>query len=122
MTATVEAIDQATRVVTLKTPEGKLSQYEQTLRAIAEGLQLPVSQLYGVVTFYTQFRLTPIGKHLVRVCHGTACHVKGSAKALAMVMRVLKLQPGETSSCVGMVIARASATTSSKAVGDSCTT
>ena len=51
---------------------------EDTLRYIAVKTGRTLAQVYGVVTFYTQFRLEPIGKHLVRICHGTACHVGGA--------------------------------------------
>src|SRR5512133_2067270 len=48
--------------------------------AIHEETGIPVTQIYGVATFYAQFRLKPIGKHLVRLCHGTACHVSGATE------------------------------------------
>ncbi len=50
----------------------------EALEKIAEQAEIPAAQLYGVATFYTQFRLSPIGKHLIKVCHGTACHVAGA--------------------------------------------
>lgn len=73
---------------------GFLSQ--DSLRAISEGLAIPLSQIYGVATFYTQFRLKPIGKHLVRVCHGTACHVGGAEKISAAIEAGLTVRDGET--------------------------
>lgn len=51
---------------------------EETLDYIAESTGRTLAQVYGVATFYTQFRLEPIGRHLVRICHGTACHVGGA--------------------------------------------
>ncbi len=51
---------------------------EETLEKIAMATGRTLAQVYGVATFYTQFRLEPIGKHLVRICHGTACHVGGA--------------------------------------------
>jgi iron-hydrogenase subunit gamma len=60
-------------------------------------LNLPTSKIYGVATFYNQFRFEPRGKHHIQVCRGTACHVKGSAAVLEMFKRLLKIQPGETS-------------------------
>lgn len=51
---------------------------EETLEYIAGKTGRTLAQVYGVVTFYAQFRLEPIGKHLVRICHGTACHVGGA--------------------------------------------
>jgi len=73
---------------------GWLSQ--DTLRAIAGGLEVPISQVYGVVTFYTQFRLKPIGKHLIRVCHGTACHVGGAEKISEALLSALNTTEGGT--------------------------
>jgi NADH-quinone oxidoreductase subunit E len=73
---------------------GYLSQ--DSLKAIAEGLAIPLSQVYGVATFYTQFRLKPIGQHLVRVCHGTACHVGGAEKVSAAIEAGLGIKDGET--------------------------
>lgn len=57
----------------------------------------PLSRLYGVATFYSQFRMTRRGRHLVRVCDGTACHVRGAAKNIEAVGKTLGLYPGETS-------------------------
>jgi NADH-quinone oxidoreductase subunit E len=64
---------------------------------IGEHLRLPSSKIYGVATFYNQFRFQPRGKYHIQVCRGTACHVKGSLKNLEMVMKVLNLKPGQTS-------------------------
>ncbi len=51
---------------------------EESLAYIAKATGRTLAQVYGVATFYTQFRLEPIGEHLVRICHGTACHVGGA--------------------------------------------
>ena len=51
---------------------------EDSLSYIANATKRTLAQVYGVATFFTQFRLEPIGKHLVRICHGTACHVGGA--------------------------------------------
>jgi NADH-quinone oxidoreductase subunit E len=67
-----------------------------TLRAIADGLEVPISQVYGVVTFYTQFRLKPIGQHLIRVCHGTACHVGSAEKISEAIHASLGVKDGGT--------------------------
>jgi NADH-quinone oxidoreductase subunit E len=59
---------------------------EQILEHISKQMGIPLSQIYGVVTFYKQFRLEPCGRYTIRVCHGTACHVSGAediSKALA---------------------------------------
>jgi len=64
---------------------------------IGQHLGLPASKIYGVATFYNQFRFQPKGKYHFMVCRGTACHVKGSARGLEMVMKQTKLKPGQTS-------------------------
>lgn len=51
---------------------------EDALTRIAARTRVPVSRLMGVATFYAQFRLEPVGKHVIKICHGTACHVAGS--------------------------------------------
>ena len=63
---------------------------------IAEHLNLPASTVYGVVTFYAQFYLAPQGRHNVRACQGTACHVKGSSNIIAALKRELGIEPGQT--------------------------
>ncbi len=72
---------------------GYLPAEVQTL--IAEELNIPRSEVYGVATFYTQFSLQPKGKHRISVCLGTACYVKGSDKILAAVERELRISCGE---------------------------
>lgn len=57
---------------------------------------IPVSEIYGVVTFYSFFSLTPKGKYVVGVCLGTACYVKGSQLVLDKFSELLKIKPGET--------------------------
>jgi NADH:ubiquinone oxidoreductase subunit E len=57
---------------------------------------IPLNQLYGVATFYTQFHLKRRGKHLVRICDGTACHVRGAPKIIDAVQKSLGIAPGET--------------------------
>ena len=64
---------------------------------IGKHLRLPASKIYGVATFYNQFRFQPQGLNHVQVCRGTACHVKGSAAILDAVKRELKVEPGQTS-------------------------
>lgn len=62
---------------------------------IAEELDIPLSEVYGVVTFYARFSLQPKGKHRISVCLGTACYVKGSDKILAEIEKELKITCGE---------------------------
>lgn len=64
-------------------------------KTIAESLAIPLSEVYGVVTFYSQFSLQPKGKYRVSVCLGTACYVKGSDKILAEVEKQLGIKCGE---------------------------
>ncbi|UQZ90884.1 NADH-quinone oxidoreductase subunit NuoE [Deltaproteobacteria bacterium Smac51] len=81
------------------------------LEAIADRLEVPISQVYGVVTFYAQFHLDPRGKHIVRTCQGTACHVRGAGKILDALKENLGVAPGkatddlqftlETVACIG---------------------
>ena len=66
------------------------------LETIAKELRLTTAEVFGVVTFYAQFHLNPRGKHIIRVCQGTACHVRGGAKILEAVSEHLKVKPGET--------------------------
>ena len=63
---------------------------------IADGLGTTLSEVYGVSTFYSQFSLKPKGKHVIGVCLGTACYVKGSQKILDTLCEELKIQPGDT--------------------------
>lgn len=69
---------------------------EEQLRAIAEYIGIPMSTVYGVATFYNQFRLTPLGKNVIRVCRGTACHVKNSANILTAIETELNIKAGQT--------------------------
>ena len=62
---------------------------------IAEGLNIPLSEVYGVATFYSQFSLNPKGKHQISICLGTACYVKGSDKVLEAIERELHISCGE---------------------------
>ena len=68
---------------------------EAVLR-VGQHLGLPGSKIFGVSTFYNQFRFHPPGRFHVQICRGTACHVKGSADMLEALKRELKIQPGQT--------------------------
>ena len=63
---------------------------------IARYLHIPESSVYGVSTFYAQFKLTPLGKTVIRMCRGTACHVRGAGKVLAEMEKRLGIKAGET--------------------------
>lgn len=82
----------------LQTVQQKLGYLpENVLLEIAGFVRLPSATVFGVASFYEQFRFQPIGKHTIRVCRGTACHVRGSDKILAEIENRLDLKPGETS-------------------------
>ncbi len=69
---------------------------EDALGEIAAHLGVSTAKVYGVATFYNQFRLLPVGKHTIRVCRGTACHVRGSKLLLDNFADTLNVRPGET--------------------------
>lgn len=58
---------------------------EPAVKIVSDELKIPMSEIYSVATFYAQFHLTPRGRHIIRVCRGTACHVRGSLKILEAV-------------------------------------
>ena len=66
------------------------------MQEIARFLNISLNTVYGVATFYAQFKLTPLGRKVIRVCRGTACHVRGSAKVLAEMEKRLGIKAGET--------------------------
>ena len=68
----------------------------EAVHRIARWLKLTESDVFGVATFYSQFRFTPPGRHRVRVCLGTACHVKGGVQLMETLQRRLEISPGET--------------------------
>ena len=75
---------------------GYLPREVQTI--IAEEMGVPLSQVFGVATFYSQFTLSPKGEHTVSVCLGTACYVKGADKILAAIEERLGIKAGECTS------------------------
>ncbi|OLN32513.1 NADH-quinone oxidoreductase subunit NuoE [Desulfosporosinus metallidurans] len=66
------------------------------LKYISKAMRIPLAKIYGVVTFYSQFRLTPVGRNLINVCLGTACHVRGGAKILETMEKSLNIKDGAT--------------------------
>jgi len=68
----------------------------EALDAVGAYLGVPAAKVYGVATFYSQFHLSPQGRHKITVCRGTACHVRGSARLLADLEKMLGIEPGET--------------------------
>jgi len=69
---------------------------EDVLREVSKQLKIPLSDVYGVATFYKAFKLDPWGKHIIHVCLGTACHVRGGRKVLEEIEKELNIKTGET--------------------------
>ncbi len=68
----------------------------EAVEVISKELLVPRSEIYSVATFYAQFHLKPRGKYVIRVCRGTACHVRGSLKILEKVKEILGIEEGGT--------------------------
>ncbi len=71
---------------------------EDLVEAVADEIEVPVADIYGVATFYSQFRFTPMGKHLIKVCKGTACHVQGADMLSSVLSEELGLDGEGTTS------------------------
>ncbi len=69
---------------------------QDAMLEVANYLRLPASKIYGVATFYNQFRFEPKGKYHIQVCRGTACHVLGSVTVLEELQKELKIKAGQT--------------------------
>lgn len=69
---------------------------EKAIHYISELVNIPAADIYGVITFYSQFRLKPLGKYVVRICEGTACHVNGAKSILKVLQNELGIGVGET--------------------------
>lgn len=69
---------------------------EESIRELSKFLRISESEIYGVATFYTQFRFSPIGKKHIMVCTGTACHVQGAKQIVDGIERHLDIKKGET--------------------------
>ncbi len=68
---------------------------EEALKKVSQGLELPLSQVYGVATFYTLFNTRPRGQHIIRLCESAPCHVQGAREVLEALKRELGIGPGE---------------------------
>ncbi len=68
----------------------------EVMLEIAKFLRIPEGTVFGVSTFYAQFKFTPMGKKIVKVCRGTACHVRGATRILDEIVRRLGIEPGGT--------------------------
>ncbi|MGK0468536.1 MAG: NADH:ubiquinone oxidoreductase subunit E [Clostridium sp.] len=71
---------------------------EEALQVVSEELNIPMSEIYGVSTFYSQFTLEPKGEHIIKVCLGTACYVKGAQDIIERLSSVLEVEVGKTTS------------------------
>lgn len=69
---------------------------KEVILEVNRRLGIPTSKIYGVASFYNQFRFQQIGKYHMQLCRGTACHVKGSTRLLDTVVKLLKIEPGQT--------------------------
>ena len=69
---------------------------EQAFIMLSEETGIKLSDMYGVATFYAQFRLKPVGKYIIKVCHGTACHVQNATKVTEALQESLDVKDGET--------------------------
>jgi NADH-quinone oxidoreductase subunit E len=69
---------------------------DQAMKQVADFLGVPESKIFGVATFYAQFKLVPTGRNVVKVCRGTGCHVRGAPKLLGELEKQLGIKPGET--------------------------
>ncbi len=71
---------------------------EEGMQMVARFLDISVGQIYSVASFYSQFQLTPVGRHRITVCRGTACHIRGAPQILEEIEKEVNLKEGETSS------------------------
>jgi NADH-quinone oxidoreductase subunit E len=96
-------------ILSINPEEGLISMLQKTQEAfgyipkysiekMSETFAIPVADIYGVITFYAQFRLKPRGKHIVKLCRGTACHVAGSAQLEKDMRKILKLKDTDDTS------------------------
>jgi len=69
---------------------------QEVIKMVAKEMRIPIAEVFGVATFYSQFRFTPTGRNVIRVCTGTACHVRGGLRVLRTLERELKIKAGET--------------------------
>lgn len=69
---------------------------EDAVKIIGQYLKLPTSKIYGLATFYNQFRFSPLGKYHITVCNGTGCHLEGSKTIITEIEKILNISDGET--------------------------
>jgi NADH-quinone oxidoreductase subunit E len=69
---------------------------KEAFEKLSRETDIPLSDMFGVATFYAQFRLSPVGKNIIKVCHGTACHVQNAVEITESIEEALKVKDGET--------------------------
>ena len=69
---------------------------EDVLQKVSDFNKIPLSELYGVATFYSQFKFNKPGEYQIKVCHGTACHINNAVRISEVIMEEIKINPGET--------------------------
>lgn len=69
---------------------------KEDLKEVSRYMGIPIAKIYGVASFYNQFKFKPLGKYHIQICRGTACHVKGSAEVMNALLRKLEIESGET--------------------------
>jgi len=84
---------------------------DDSMEGIAKFTRIPLSKVYGVATFYAQFKFAPVGKHIIKICHGTACHVQNATAISEKIMTEINVSDGgttedglftlETVACIG---------------------
>jgi NADH-quinone oxidoreductase subunit E len=79
---------------------------KEAVQTISKKLQVPISQIYRVASFYTAMSLEPRGKHVVNVCMGTACHVRGAPKIMDKIEDILGIRAGETTEDMNFTLER----------------
>lgn len=70
---------------------------EDAIKKVSDHLKLPASKVYGLATFYNQFRFAPRGKYHIQLCHGTSCHLKGGGNLIKEIKKLLNINDGEIS-------------------------
>jgi len=89
--------DRSNLIPILQSVQGKLGYLpRESIERISEHTKVPEAEIYGIATFYAQFRFTPVGKHKFTVCRGTACHVLGSKKLVDELRDIMGIEPGGT--------------------------
>ena len=69
---------------------------KEAMETVSEYLDVPIVKVCGIATFYKAFSLTPKGKNIIKICDGTACHIKGSLDLIAEIRTILGIEPGQT--------------------------